>query len=422
MSFQCIRLLYLHLAEEFDGAESTPYNLLANLSPATYKVTLIIPGKLHTFFSSIPSLCIVRSEDIGLGLEFKASSSFSKNVKVVAETLSNGMFDLALGSTHYSSALLALAKKSFNVPTAAISCLRRPATHYLEHYVSDKAERAFLQNVFLSLCRISDGIIVPSGGLKDECVYDFDAEREKVTVIPDAVDIQTIKKKIREHPNVQFPAEFRIIGTVCRLAEEKNLPLLIRSFAEVRKDYRTKLVIIGDGPEKTNLENLVRFPWHRRRCLFSRFSGEPFQVYGALQHICAYLPFEGFGNSILEAMACKVPVIATDCPYGPREIIMDRKNGILVPMDDSEALSKALRTLLHNRELCSQIAREGHKTANSCSLEVMVKAYEKVFYDLFSSNSTLRKTEAASAEYLGDHGKNEDPKGIIGTFSKDNIR
>ena len=288
-----IKLLYLHLAEEFGGAERTSYDLLALLSPEVFEVTLIIPKRLHAFFSSIPSICVLFSEDIGISLEFDSSSSFSKNVKLTAAALRRHNPDIAFGSIHYSAALLAFAKKSFNLQTAVISGLHRPAAQYLKQFVPREEERAFLRNVFLSLCRISDLIIVPSNGVRDECVFDFQAEEEKIAVIPNGVDVRTIKKKAKELSDYRFPDDIRIIGTACRLAEEKNLPLLIRSFAEVRKDYRTKLVIIGDGPEKTGLENLARFPRHRERCLFSRFSGEPLQVYGALQRICAYLLSRG---------------------------------------------------------------------------------------------------------------------------------
>ncbi|MCL4475147.1 MAG: glycosyltransferase, partial [Nitrospirae bacterium] len=88
---------------------------------------------------------------------------------------------------------------------------------------------------------------------------------------------------------------------------------------------------------------------------------------------------EGFGNIIVEAMACGVPVVATDCPCGPREIIRDGESGILVPMDDSEALAQTIHRLLHDRGRRELLAEQGSLRARDFSIGRMVKAYEEFF-------------------------------------------
>jgi glycosyltransferase involved in cell wall biosynthesis len=94
---------------------------------------------------------------------------------------------------------------------------------------------------------------------------------------------------------------------------------------------------------------------------------------------------EGFGNVLVEAMSLGVPVIATDCPYGPREILADGKYGLLVPPGDESALVDAILSLLRNPDARHQLAVEARKRAEDFSTERIVPQYEQLFVNLIAN-------------------------------------
>lgn len=85
--------------------------------------------------------------------------------------------------------------------------------------------------------------------------------------------------------------------------------------------------------------------------------------------------FEGFGNVIIEAMACGLPVVSTDCPSGPREILRDGETGVLVPVGDVDALAKAITTLLTNQQAREVYARKAKDRAKQFDVSVIAREY-----------------------------------------------
>ena len=159
----------------------------------------------------------------------------------------------------------------------------------------------------------------------------------------------------------------------------------------MRRDLKAKLWIVGDGPERPYLESLAAglnitddiVFWGFQENLYKFIKKSDIFVHTSL--------FEGFGNIILEAMACGVPVIATDCPFGPREIINNGENGILVPVSDEGALAKALKMVLENKEARKRFVKNAHKRLSEFTPERMVSRYEDVFLSIAHSNGTLRR-------------------------------
>jgi len=89
--------------------------------------------------------------------------------------------------------------------------------------------------------------------------------------------------------------------------------------------------------------------------------------------------WEGFANVVVEAMACGIPVVATNCPYGPGEIIDNGLNGILVPAKDPKALAQAIILILKNPELANSLGRCGFRRALDFDVKKIIKEYEELF-------------------------------------------
>jgi glycosyltransferase involved in cell wall biosynthesis len=133
-----------------------------------------------------------------------------------------------------------------------------------------------------------------------------------------------------------------VIISVGRLDIAKNFPLLIAAFDRVRAALDSRLVIIGEGSQRPLLEQRIQSSPYARDIALLGQQTNPFAYLKRAAIFALSSSWEGFGNVLVEAMATGTPVVATDCPNGPREILDSGRLGQLVPMDDSEALARAI--------------------------------------------------------------------------------
>ena len=116
---------------------------------------------------------------------------------------------------------------------------------------------------------------------------------------------------------------------------------MIRAFAKLgRPGWR--LEIAGEGLMRAPLLALIKELRVKDRVTLTGFVSDPFPVFRRAELAVSSSLYEGFGNAIVEALACGTPVVATDCPYGPREILADCRYGTLVPVGDADALAQAI--------------------------------------------------------------------------------
>jgi glycosyltransferase involved in cell wall biosynthesis len=143
------------------------------------------------------------------------------------------------------------------------------------------------------------------------------------------------------------PGEPPVILSVGKLAPEKDLPTLIRAFAILCKRNPARLMIIGDGEEEDHLRTLVQKLRINDRVRFEGFQQNPLKYMKRAALFALASKYEGFGLVLAEALACGTPVVATDCPYGPAEILENGEYGALVPVGNSEAMARAMEDALN---------------------------------------------------------------------------
>lgn len=146
----------------------------------------------------------------------------------------------------------------------------------------------------------------------------------------------------------------KVFAAVGRLEPQKNFPMLIRAFSEFHKrekDY--KLVIYGEGRERINIENLIK-ELHLEN--FVSLPGRNKDVLNCINDCAAFIlssDYEGMPNALIEAMCMGMPVISTDCPSGgPREIIENEKNGLLIPVNDELRMTQAMFNIIKDGNSC----------------------------------------------------------------------
>ena len=211
---------------------------------------------------------------------------------------------------------------------------------------------------------VADTIVAVSGGILNDLSATSSMAGEKGQVVYNPVVDQDMFAKSREelsHPWFAEEGDLPVLLGIGRLGPQKNFPLLLRAFARLSRDRDARLVVLGDGRERGKLENLTRRLNVEQRVDFAGFVGNPFKYMANASLLVLSSRFEGFGNVLVEALACGCPIVSTDCPSGPREILEDGKWGRLVPVGDEEALAEAMRKSLeeeHDPERLRQRAMD----------------------------------------------------------------
>jgi len=381
-----IRLLYFHPTIVFGGAERTTATLLEKLDKSIFDVLFITKKGI---FHPLPVERVMYMDDLGIHDGFEGIGSLVKDTKIMLQLIKKERPDIVFGMLHYACIILSLMKIRLRDRVRIIISPRTPSKDAINFYFKDNVKKRLVWNFMVRFfCRYSDRIVVASEGIKEECITEYKAERKKVVTINNSVDAQSVGRFSGESIDEESSPDHFVISTAGRLSAEKNIAVLLNAFALMRRDLKAKLWIVGDGPERPYLESLAASLnimddivfWGFQKNLYKFIQKSDIFVHTSL--------FEGFGNIILEAMACGVPVIATDCPFGPREIINNGENGILVPVSDEGALAKALKIVLENKEARKRFVKNAHKRLLEFTPERMVSRYEDVF---LSIAHTLRR-------------------------------
>lgn len=386
-----IRLLYFHPTIVFGGAERTTAALLEKLDKSIFDVLFITKKGI---FHPLPVDRVIYTDDLGMHNGFEGIGSLVKDTKIMLQLIKRERPDIVFGMLHYACIILSLMKIRLRDRVKIIVSPRTPSKDAINFYFKGNVKKRLAWNFMVRFfCRYSDRIVVASEGIKEECITGYKADRKKVVTINNSVDAQSVGRFPEEAiDGGSSPGHF-VVSTAGRLSAEKNIPVLVNAFALLRRDLKAKLWIVGDGPERPRLESLAAGLNITDDVVFWGFQENLYRFIKKSDIFVHTSLFEGFGNIILEAMACGVPVIATDCPFGPREIIKNGENGILVPVSDEGALAKALKTVLENKEAGKRFVENAYKRLSEFTPEGMVRSYEDVFLSIARSNGPLRSKE-----------------------------
>ena len=194
-----------------------------------------------------------------------------------------------------------------------------------------------------------DGIIGVSEGVVEDTLEITRMSRDRVVAIRNPVITPELAEQAKapvDHP--WFSDDIPVILGAGRLTPEKDFPTLIRAFSRVRQERPCRLMIIGEGPLQPELESLVTELGLEGSVALPGFCANPFAYMKRASLFVMSSAWEGSGNVLVEALALGIPSVSTDCPYGPRETLMDGKYGPLVPVGDDEALARAMLMTLSN--------------------------------------------------------------------------
>jgi glycosyltransferase involved in cell wall biosynthesis len=253
-------------------------------------------------------------------------------------------------------------------------------TAYIEDYFRTERFKALKISLIKMAYQDAESMIVVSKGEKKDLLKNFGLKDKKVEVVYNPINHVMISEMAKEDPGISIYGP--VIVTAGRLVHQKGLDILLGAFRKVRSSVPCKLLIVGDGEKRDELVNLVRSLKLEEDVIFLGATLNPYKYMKMATVFCLASRYEGLGNVILESMATGAPVVVTDCPSGPAEIVDNGRYGLLVPPEDPDAIADALIRVLSDNELRDTLSKLSLKRAQDFDLETSLKQWENIILAL----------------------------------------
>jgi glycosyltransferase involved in cell wall biosynthesis len=244
----------------------------------------------------------------------------------------------------------------------------------------------------------ADRLVALSKGVADDLTSVASATRGRVEVIHNAGVDADLRDKSNEDISADDLPGRPLLVACGRLKALKGFDYLLDALVMVRKVIPANLCIVGEGEERSALEAKIRRLGLQSCVRLMGFQANPFKYMAAADVFVLSSLYEGFGNVIVEAMACGAPVVATDCPHGPREIIEDGRTGILAPPANAAALATAILRVLNDWHLKEQLAAAGKLRAADFEAQTIADAYGQLFLDVLNDTGQVVQSTKAVAQ------------------------
>jgi glycosyltransferase involved in cell wall biosynthesis len=352
------------------GAEKVMTLLLNHIDPRRFSLTLVLFNKQGTYLDQVPA-----SVDV-IDLKKRNALSFLPLVWRLAKAVRTRNPDVVVSFLDYANLVTLLAKRLLSrrntrwiisersVPSRDLAGQRMGRVKFRLHRRLD---------------RTADRILAVSPDTRRELVDRFAVPPEKIQVFPNPVDIEKIRTLAREdvdHP--WFHDRIPVLVSLGRLSREKGFSVLIEAVSEVLRETPVRLMILGKGPLKEDLEARVRAAGLQEQVWMPGFVANPYPYLDRADLFVLASLWEGLPNVLLEAMALGKPVVATRCNASVEELIQDGKNGILVPAEDPGAIRRAILELLKDPARRESFGEENAERIRAFGVERIVKEFEQI--------------------------------------------
>ncbi len=319
------------------GAERVMANLARGLAERDLTVDLVLVRAEGPFLALLPPE--VRIIDLGASRTVASLPGLirylrSERPESLLSALNNAnvVAIWAKRLARVSTRVVVSVHNTYSKAVAGTQSLRGRLLHY--------GVRAFLP--------MADAIVAVSQGVADDVTYTTGIPTDKVRVIYNPVVTPELFVKASEpldHPWFA-PGEPPVVLGVGRLTAQKDFATLIRGFALLRKQRLARLIILGEGEERPKLEALVQELGIEDDVSLPGFVENPFNYMKQASVFALSSRWEGLPTVLIEAMALGTPVVSTDCPSGPQEILEGGKWGMLVPPGNPKELARAVLAAL----------------------------------------------------------------------------
>ena len=233
--------------------------------------------------------------------------------------------------------------------------------------------------------RLADAIVTTSAGVADDLVAAFGVPRGHIDVVHNPVDLDAIRALAGEplDPADQRAWSSPVIVAAGRLADAKNYPLLLDALAVLRRTVPARLFILGEGDREGAMREQIDRLGLGDAVVLCGFQKNPWKFIARADVFALSSRYEGFGNVLVEAMACGVPVVATSSP-GTREIVSVEVDGLLVDRHEPDAMAGALARVLTDGALRQRLATAARANAGRFALHTIAAEYDGLLHRILA--------------------------------------
>ncbi|MFA1821456.1 glycosyltransferase [Virgibacillus oceani] len=354
------------------GAARTMLNILNNIDRTKFMpvlVTLNYNGSYESYMNDDIKFIKLNTKRLRSAVFPLAKVIRSENADIVFSTIPN-----------YNT--IAILARIFSF-TRAKNIVREAA------YLGGNFRANMKLRVMGILYKLTGKVIALSNGVKDNIVKRYKVKQEKIRVIYNPVDVNSITEhmengQIAEEHKYIFQDDAKIIITAGRLVKDKDHETLIEAFAKVQEEINTKLVILGEGELEENLKTQAKTLHLQDKIHFIGFQRNPYVYFKYTDLFVLSSRREGFGHVLTEALATGTPIVSTNCRPGAIEVLAGGEYGILCEMGDADDMAeKIINTLKLESNKTQEIIDKGIRRANEFHARKIVKQYEEVFIQTF---------------------------------------
>lgn len=313
------------------GAERVMFDLASGMVTRGYRVDLVVLNRVDS---------VIDVSGSGVGVVDLGRSRAASALPALIAYLRNRRPSVLLSTLEHTNVLAALATWIVGGTRLVIREANTPG----EDSRGGGAKGFFVRQAMRATYRRAATVVAVSQGVANSLAAQVGLDATRIQEIASPVITDRVHAGAREAPDHPWFTDGGppVVLGVGRLVEQKGFDTLIRAFAVARGDVPCRLVILGEGPLRTELTALTRSLGVASSVQLAGFKPNPFSYMANCQLFVSASRWEGLPNVLIQALASGAPVVATDCPSGPREILDGGTHGALVTVDDVNGLARAM--------------------------------------------------------------------------------
>jgi len=365
------------------GAERTVVELLKAVDSMNFSLTLVLHKAIGQYIDDIP-------ENVRVVIMPKTPGIFNifKRTYELIKFLNREQPDIIVGSLTETNIYLLQAKPFVKTHIRFIITEQNNLSRNLKTLYTPF--RRFYKELQIKIAYAwANKIIAVSRGIKEDLVTNYGIREKKITVIENPVNISQVKASAAKEVPLPcgFNREKKLIVTVGRLSPQKGYFDMLEVFKLVNQHVPSQLIILGEGPLRTQLEAHIKHLSLESNVCMPGFVNNPWTFIQKADLYLSTSHWEGFSLSYIESLAAGTPLLVTDCDYGPRELIENGKNGIIVPVGQIDKIAEEVIALLSDQSRRQQLIRGGNEMVINFDSTVIARKYELLFKEVLTSKN-----------------------------------